>query len=378
MGPGRAAAAVERRRGGARRGGGGPAARGTPPARGGADRGAGPAPHRLRLLQSRHAGAGSQGLRRRRMASHRDRAVRHGHRRPAHRVRHAAGTRRVDAAPTSPGKVRGRGPRDAAGPVLGSSAMSVRRFSAGWTALATSLLLTLLHAPARALPPGAAVVDSGQFTVTVGGRFVGKEHFTLFKTGGDSLTALVSLMQLHPGAERTDTLQKSVQFAVDGFDYGLHSYNSVQLFRGQRVTRSIQVNDTTYTSYREVGTKGEGNTFVLPPGRLYVLDPPVFTNLEVVCLNLKNRMFHTRPVTMLMMTTTTDTVVTATVTDLGRDTIRWAGRPVPARHVTLGDANASYDVWLHDDGRMLRLEHSPTQLRVERTNPATPRPPARR
>jgi hypothetical protein len=221
-------------------------------------------------------------------------------------------------------------------------------------------------------------VDSGQFTVTVGGRLVGREHFSLFKTGGDSLTALVNLVQFHPGNEGTDTLKKSVQFAVDGFDYALHSYNSVQMFRGQRVTRSILVNDTTYTSYRETGSKGEGTTFLLPPGRLYVLDPPVFTNLDVVCLNLKNRLFHTRPVTMLMMTATRDTVVTATVTDLGRDTIRWAGRPVPARHMTLGDANASYDVWLHDDGRMLRLEHGPSQLRVERANPASTRPAARR
>ena len=256
--------------------------------------------------------------------------------------------------------------------------MSLRRLSAGWTALATALLLALLHTPARALPPGAAVVDSGQFTVTVAGRLVGKEHFTLFKTGGDSLTALVNLVQFHPVDQRIDTLMKSVQFAVDGFDYALHSYNSVQMFRGQRMTRSILINDTTYTSYREMGSKGEGNTFMLPPGRLYVLDPPVFTNLDVVCLNLKNRMFHTRPVTMLMMTTTRDTVITATVTDLGRDTIRWAGRPVAARHMTLGDANASYDVWLHDDGRMLRLEHGPSRLRVERTHPAVSRPVARR
>lgn len=256
--------------------------------------------------------------------------------------------------------------------------MSLRRLSAGWTALATSLLLALLHAPARAIPPGAAVVDSGQFVVTVAGRLVGREHFALFKSGGDSLTAVVNLVQFHPGEEGTDTLEKSVQFAVDGFDFALHSYNSVQRYRGQSVTRSILINDTTYTTYRQIGSKGDGNTFVLPPGRLYVLDPPVFTNLDVVCLNLKNRMFHTRPVTMLMMTVARDTVITATVTDLGRDTIRWAGRPVPARHMTLGDTTTSYDLWLHDDGRMLRLEHGPTQLRVERANPTVSRPARRR
>jgi hypothetical protein len=254
--------------------------------------------------------------------------------------------------------------------------MTLRRSSARRFLLPIVLLLASLAPPARALTKNEAVVDSGQFTVTVAGRVVGRERFSLIKGGGDSLTANVTLMQFL-GDGQTDTLKKSVKFSVDGFDFGLHSYTSVQSFRGQTVTRAIVINDTTYTSYREVGKNGEGSTYLLPPGRIYVLDPPVFTNLDVVCLNLKNRIFRTRPVTMLMMTTTADTVITATVTDAGRDTIRWAGKSLAARHVTFGDQNASYDVWLHDDGRMLRLEHLPSRLRVERAAPTAARPARR-
>jgi hypothetical protein len=233
---------------------------------------------------------------------------------------------------------------------------------------------------ARILPapnPEGAVLDSGQFTVSVAGRVVGHERFSL-QSASDSLVASVELRQFHPGDHGTDTLLKMVRFAVDSFDFSLKSYTAMQKFRGQSIMRAIVIADTTYTSYSQMSGGGEGNTFLLPPGRIYVLDPPVFTNLDMVCLNLKNKVFSTRPVTMLMMTPTRDTVITVTVTSLGRDTIQWAGRATGARHVTLGDENITYDVWMQNDGRMLRLEHRGTQMRVERDPPAAKRRSARR
>lgn len=229
---------------------------------------------------------------------------------------------------------------------------------------------------ARLLPvpnPHGAVVDSGRFTVTVAGRVVGHETFSL-QTASDTLVASVELRQFHTGENGgTDTLLKMVRFAVDTFDFGLRSYTAMQKFRGQSLMRAIVIADTTYTSYTQTGVYGEGNSFLLPPGRIYVLDPPVFTNLDMVCLNLKNKIFKTRPVTMLMMTPSSDTVVTATITSLGRDTIQWAGKGTSARHLTLGDGTVVYDMWIRDDGRLLRLEHKGTQMRVERGAPTARR-----
>lgn len=226
-------------------------------------------------------------------------------------------------------------------------------------------------------PATGPAVDAGRFTVSVAGRTVGTENFSI-QNAGDTLIATARVFQFHPEGDRTDTLFKTVRFVVDAFDFGLHSYNSVQRFRGRTVVRGITIADTTYTSYRQVGGRGSGNTFLLPPGRVFVLDPPVFINFNVVCLNLKNRVFQTRPVTMLVMTPDQDTVITATAKDVGRETIRWAGRPVVARHLTLGDSNVTYDVWMNSEGRLLRLEHLPTHLRVERQGPAVRRRAPRR
>jgi hypothetical protein len=118
-----------------------------------------------------------------------------------------------------------------------------------------------------------------------------------------------------------------------------------------------------------MGTRGEANTFLLPPGKVFLLDPYVFVNFDIVCLNLKGRVFRTRPITMIVLTPDRDTVITATATDLGQEAIRWAGRPMQARHLTLGDSLVVYDLWMGPDGKLVRLEHRPTQLKVERVAP---------
>lgn len=228
---------------------------------------------------------------------------------------------------------------------------------------------------------GNKPVDAGRFNVTVGGRNVGVEDFRI-EASGDSLIATAIVSQYHPGAGFTDTLKKKIRFVADAFDYGLRSYQSLQSFRGRVIERGLSVNDTTYTTYRNEGPGGVMNAYALPPGRVFVLDPPVFTNFDAMCMNLGKTAFQTRPVTLLMMTVNIDTVITATATDRGRKTITWAGKPVLARHVTLGDAAATYDLWIASDGRMLRLEHEGSKLRVERVAPPlarrAPRRPATR
>jgi hypothetical protein len=237
--------------------------------------------------------------------------------------------------------------------------------------------LLLATALAAAQTPATTIVDKGEFRTTSSGRVVGNETFSIERYG-DSVVVMARVNVLMPGDQGTDTLRKQIASAADAFDYGLKTYSAIQKFRGQTLKRGVVVADTTFTSYREGRTSGEGSTFTLPPGRVFVLDPHVFTNFNVVCLNLRNRVFKQRPVTMIYLGPAPDTVIVATATDLGPETIRWGGRAVPARHLTLGDSLVTYDLWMKPDGGMLRLEHAPTGLRVERVapviRPRRPRP----
>ena len=79
--------------------------------------------------------------------------------------------------------------------------------------------------------------------------------------------------------------------------------------------------------------------------------------------------FTTRPLNVLTFGQR-DTVVEAQVTDLGTETIRWAARPVVARKLEFRQGPTLFQAWVDPRGRMLRLEHVPSGLRVDRDPPA--------
>jgi hypothetical protein len=237
-------------------------------------------------------------------------------------------------------------------------------------ALRASLFLGLFlgfppHAPTRAAD---GMVDQGTFTVTSAGRVVGTEEFAL-EARGDTIMGYSKVQQFHGTAGEVETLVKRAGFVMRALDYALIFYKSGHEIRGKTLQRWIQIHDTTFTSYRQVGMQGSGTAFQLPPGKLFVLDPYIYTNFAILCLNLKGRAVQSRPVTMIVLDPDRDSVITATANDLGQVPFRWGGRPLQARHLTLGDAGITFDLWTGPDGKLLRIEHRPSQLRVDRVAP---------
>ena len=95
---------------------------------------------------------------------------------------------------------------------------------------------------------------------------------------------------------------------------------------------------------------------------------PTFVLFDVICRNLHEQSFEKRPVTVVVLGSR-DTVLEATVTDLGADSIRWGARPVAARKLSISDRRTEFSVWVSPAGRMLRLTQPEAGLRVERDAP---------
>jgi len=224
-------------------------------------------------------------------------------------------------------------------------------------------------APRAQVPDDAAVeLDRGSFLIYQSGRLLGTEVFALVG-GGDSLVVTARSFQVLD----SDTLRKDVAQVVGLFDFGLRTYRSKQTFGRLTLTRGLELSDTAFTSYRQLGMQGEGERFPLPPGRVFVVDPKVFICFDLICRSLHGKVFEHRPLTLFVLGAR-DSVVEATATDLGGETIRWGERPVQARKMSIGDAQTTFVAWAAPRGNLLRLEESASGLRVERSPPPVKRP----
>ena len=227
------------------------------------------------------------------------------------------------------------------------------------------VLATLLAAP-RAHAQTATSADSGMLVVYDGSTVVGREEFT-WENQGDSLhvTAHASRPFVDPQGNRV-RFEKDMEVVVDARDLGLKRYLSNQSFAGHKVVRGLLPEDTVLTYYNETDEVGDAVRLTQPPGRLFVLDSGLFSLFDVLTRSVVNKQFVTRRVQMLTLAPDTLLMPVATLTRVPDDTLRIARRRVPTRRYVFEDASVRFDLWADLQGRMLRLAHADSGLRVER------------
>ncbi len=211
----------------------------------------------------------------------------------------------------------------------------------------------------------SAPPDSGRFIVFQGDMPVANERFT-FQFLGDSLTlTAVARRTMQDDQGQRHNYEKVMVLVADSRDFGLQRYLSVQEFRGVTVQRGLIPGDTSMTFYFEESGAGQAFRLVQPPGRLYVMDSPMFSLFEVVTRGLAGKQFTSRRVQLLALTDSMATPL-ATVTTLKPDTLKLGEKRVPVRHYRFEDTSAAFDLYADSRGRLIRLVHGPSGLHVER------------
>ena len=239
-------------------------------------------------------------------------------------------------------------------------------------------VLTLLPA-APALAQSSTPADSGRLVVYQGDMPVMNERFT-FQFLGDSLAlTAVSERKLRDDQGAVHPYRKTLLLVADVRDLGLQRYLSIEEFQGHKVTRGLVPGDTSITYYQERDGAGEASRLVQPPGRLYVMESPMFSLFEVLCRGLADKSFTTRRAQLVALSDTMTTPL-ATITRLAPDTLLNAGQRVIARHYRLEDPGATFDLWADPRGRLIKLLHAASGLRVERLPDPTapPKPKAKK
>jgi hypothetical protein len=243
------------------------------------------------------------------------------------------------------------------------------------TIAALSTAAPRLHA--QAADSLAATLDRGRFIVLDHGQPVATERFEYDRVADSLQVSAVIERRLRAKDGSIKPFRKSVSLIVDSFDYGLRRYMSRTEFDGHVTVKGVMPTDTLMTIYTEIDDAGTADRLVMPPGRLFVMDPLVFTLFDVVCHNLQGHILKTRPISIVTLGQTSATSE-ATVTVAGADTVTWAGKRTVTAHYTITDESSTFQVWASPKGELLRLVHEASGLVVMRdeTDGVAPAPRA--
>lgn len=232
-------------------------------------------------------------------------------------------------------------------------------------------ILLLLAALGALVPtPGhAETLDQGSFKIYRHNQPLGAETF-LFTEGNDSLAVEARQFLTLQTADGEQPLERSANVVVSRTDFSLLSFSSIRTFQGKTITRGIALSDTHYVAYRQTDLGGEGESRILPPGRIYVMDSQIITLFDLICRSFQDRAFKSRDIHLLALGPS-DTMLTAHATALGTETVRWDEKPVVAHKLQLKvDSQTIFTFWIGPRGQLLRLIEPVGGLRAERTPPA--------
>lgn len=233
-------------------------------------------------------------------------------------------------------------------------------------------MLLLIAPPARAVEDGTPY-DRGRFIVFEGGEPVATERFA-YTNAGDSLVIEAVHSRRMRGADgEVKDFKKSMGLIVGRLDHGLIRYLSNQDMGGKLSVfgTSMAPDDTVITVFREVDGDGNAEALRLAPGRVFVLDPLIFTCFDVICRSIGSQTFTSRPVSLVTLGDP-PRAIEATVTRTPGDTLRWGGKPVVTTRLTFKDQAATFRAWVDRSGQMLRFETGDGRVRVEREAPPVP------
>ncbi len=226
--------------------------------------------------------------------------------------------------------------------------------------------------PARAQAPGWIARDSSSFEIWQGDLLLGTEEYRVFQAS-DTLI-MGSTLRL-PGA-RPDSklpLEKRTTFLRRALDSYPLLFQVMDIprdtTRGKGSAINVMFSDTTAVIYREItGVLGRGEVIGLPPGRIYLLEPGIYAQVQTLAGDFLATKQAKRRQPVLIPSA--QQVVELTLTRGPIERLGNEGHVVTTTRVDITDKLTQIVAWVDADGRMWKMEAPGQELRVERAVPA--------
>ena len=250
--------------------------------------------------------------------------------------------------------------------------MRSRPFALAVLALA---LFVVVAAPARAqLDPdttGASAYDRADLKISQSGRPVGVESFVRFARN-DTLFNYSTVRFDGLSADSRQPLSLRMSYLQSKMNSYPISFDTFVTLRDttQTTTISCVFSDTTVVVYREASGRGRGEAIALPPGRLYLFEPGIYQPVEILLADFVSGKQQTRRQSVFIPAI--QRFVDLTITRGVKGPLRWGGRNVTTTKVEMTDGSTTFEAWMDEKYRLLKLEAVGQGLVVERDAAKTP------
>jgi hypothetical protein len=207
---------------------------------------------------------------------------------------------------------------------------------------------------------------AGTFEVWQDTTRLGTEFYSSYVTAARDTAAISSLItyELRSGRARLHSEKHTIRL-VNGTDNLLYLYQAHEDIGPQERGVAVTSYDTTATIYHEADGKGSGDVIGIPHGRIYVLDASAYEQVEwlvrdFVESGLQTRSFHA-------LIPPRDTVIDIQLSRGSKEKIQGpGGKTLSAQRVDINDDMTKINVWMDDQGNLLRLEAPAQKVRVVR------------
>ncbi len=236
----------------------------------------------------------------------------------------------------------------------------------GALAAAFAILVAVLSA-APAVAQVWTPQDSAKFEIYQDDRLLGIEDYRTFKTG-DTLV-ITSALDLS-GAREGSTLPrfKETMFLRKADSSYPIVFHVTELARDSTQTSlNCVFRDTTVVIYRENKRGGVGDALALPPGRLYLLEPGIYAQIQTLLGDFVQSSQNKRKQSVLIPAV--GQVVEVTLSRGPRENLGQDRFLVKTTRVDMTDKLTTLSAWMDSGGRMWKLEAKAQGLRVERLLP---------
>ena len=235
-------------------------------------------------------------------------------------------------------------------------------------AFAILFALSTSTAPRRAAAQEWAPQDSATFEIYQDDVLLGTEQYRTFVTHD---TLIISSSLDLSGASKNSSLPryKDTMFLRKADSSYPLIFNVTETARDTMKSNALRCifNDTTVVIYRENKKGGMGDALALPTGRLYVLEPGIYAQLQTLLGDFVQSSQNKRKQAVLIpaIGQFVDVMLTrGPKENLGQDRFI-----VRTTQVTMTDKMTQIRGWLDSSGRMWKLSAPMQGLRVERVPP---------
>jgi hypothetical protein len=239
--------------------------------------------------------------------------------------------------------------------------------------LAASFALAVLGfvaaRPAAAQLPGWTVLDSTTFEIYQDDRQIGEEQYRAYRTND---TLIIGSSLSLPGLPEGSPLPsvKNTTFLRRADNSWPLAFHVQEAGRDTTNTRSISCafSDTTVIVFHEAAGVGRGTALALPPGRLYILEPGIYAQVQTLVGDFARSTQNKRKQPVLIPSA--KAIVDIHLTRGPKERLGQDKFVVQTTRIDLTDNLVRLSAWVDDQGRMWKMEAPGQGLRIERAVPA--------